>query len=61
MRGEGTGVLLCPTWSFNDLSLFCLQTCPRSKDPVWSQAFSFFVQNVAAEQLNLKVCLKLGS
>ncbi|ELK16701.1 Extended synaptotagmin-3 [Pteropus alecto] len=31
------------------------KTCPRSKDPVWSQAFSFFVQNVAAEQLNLKV------
>ncbi|XP_016006666.2 extended synaptotagmin-3 isoform X1 [Rousettus aegyptiacus] len=31
------------------------KTCPRSKDPVWSQVFSFFVQNVAAEQLHLKV------
>ncbi|XP_058408227.1 extended synaptotagmin-3 isoform X2 [Diceros bicornis minor] len=31
------------------------KTCPRSKDPVWSQVFSFFVHNVAAEQLHLKV------
>uniref|UniRef100_A0A9L0I4N5 Extended synaptotagmin 3 n=1 Tax=Equus asinus TaxID=9793 RepID=A0A9L0I4N5_EQUAS len=31
------------------------KTCPHSKDPVWSQVFSFFVQNVAAEQLHLKV------
>ncbi|XP_058408247.1 extended synaptotagmin-3 isoform X4 [Diceros bicornis minor] len=30
------------------------KTCPRSKDPVWSQVFSFFVHNVAAEQLHLK-------
>ncbi|XP_062070112.1 extended synaptotagmin-3 [Lepus europaeus] len=31
------------------------KTCPHSKDPVWSQAFSFFVHNVAAERLHLKV------
>nr|XP_035948027.1 extended synaptotagmin-3 isoform X1 [Halichoerus grypus] len=31
------------------------KTCPHSKDPVWSQAFSFFVSNVAAEELHLKV------
>nr|XP_012306540.1 extended synaptotagmin-3 isoform X3 [Aotus nancymaae] len=31
------------------------KTCPHSKDPVWSQAFSFFVHNVATEQLHLKV------
>ncbi|ELR46709.1 Extended synaptotagmin-3 [Bos mutus] len=31
------------------------KTCPCSKDPVWSQVFSFFVHNVAAEQLHLKV------
>ncbi|KFO32753.1 extended synaptotagmin-3 isoform X2 [Fukomys damarensis] len=31
------------------------KTCPHSKDPVWSQVFSFFVNNVAAEQLHLKV------
>ncbi|OWK05736.1 hypothetical protein Celaphus_00012972, partial [Cervus elaphus hippelaphus] len=31
------------------------KTCPRSKDPVWSQVFSFFVHSVAAEQLHLKV------
>ncbi|ELW48584.1 Extended synaptotagmin-3 [Tupaia chinensis] len=31
------------------------QTCPHSKDPVWSQAFSFFVRSVAAEQLHVKV------
>ncbi|EHB11221.1 Extended synaptotagmin-3 [Heterocephalus glaber] len=31
------------------------KTCPHSKDPVWSQVFSFFVHNVAAEQLCLKV------
>ncbi|XP_059955602.1 extended synaptotagmin-3 isoform X2 [Mesoplodon densirostris] len=31
------------------------KTCPHSKDPVWSQVFSFFVYNVAAEQLHLKV------
>ncbi|XP_070231703.1 extended synaptotagmin-3 isoform X2 [Bos mutus] len=31
------------------------RTCPCSKDPVWSQVFSFFVHNVAAEQLHLKV------
>ncbi|KAM6222469.1 extended synaptotagmin-3 [Rhynchocyon petersi] len=31
------------------------KTCHHSKDPVWGQAFSFFVQNVAAEQLHLKV------
>ncbi|XP_042092461.1 extended synaptotagmin-3 isoform X6 [Ovis aries] len=31
------------------------KTCPHSKDPVWSQVFSFFVHNVAAEQLHLKV------
>lgn len=43
------------------LSLFCPQTCPRSKDPVWSQAFSFFVHSVTSEQLHLKVGLKLGS
>eukprot|EP00070_Physeter_catodon_P038292 XP_028345186.1 extended synaptotagmin-3 isoform X4 [Physeter catodon] len=30
------------------------KTCPHSKDPVWSQVFSFFVHNVAAEQLHLK-------
>lgn len=28
---------------------------------MWSQVFSFFVHSVAAEQLCLKVCLKLGS
>ncbi|XP_057354741.1 extended synaptotagmin-3 isoform X14 [Manis pentadactyla] len=31
------------------------KTCPHSKDPVWSQVFSFFVQDVAAEQLHLEV------
>ncbi|XP_008150942.2 extended synaptotagmin-3 [Eptesicus fuscus] len=31
------------------------KTCPRSKDPVWSQVFSFFVGSVASEQLHLKV------
>uniref|UniRef100_A0A8C5KPD3 Extended synaptotagmin-3 n=1 Tax=Jaculus jaculus TaxID=51337 RepID=A0A8C5KPD3_JACJA len=31
------------------------KTCPHSKDPVWSQAFSFFVHSVAAEQLCLEV------
>ncbi|KAM8758784.1 extended synaptotagmin-3 [Rhynchonycteris naso] len=31
------------------------KTCPHSKDPVWSQVFSFFVHNVASEQLHLKV------
>ncbi|XP_057595541.1 extended synaptotagmin-3 isoform X4 [Hippopotamus amphibius kiboko] len=31
------------------------KTCPRSKDPVWSQVFSFFVHSVATEQLHLKV------
>ncbi|XP_002759619.2 extended synaptotagmin-3 isoform X1 [Callithrix jacchus] len=31
------------------------KTCPHSKDPVWSQMFSFFVHNVATEQLHLKV------
>ncbi|XP_045713080.1 extended synaptotagmin-3 [Phyllostomus hastatus] len=31
------------------------KTCPRSKDPVWSQAFSFFVHSVTSEQLHLKV------
>ncbi|KAB0405450.1 hypothetical protein E2I00_004792, partial [Balaenoptera physalus] len=31
------------------------KTCPHSKDPVWSQVFSFFVHNVATEQLHLKV------
>ncbi|XP_059018717.1 extended synaptotagmin-3 isoform X2 [Mustela lutreola] len=31
------------------------KTCPHSKDPVWSQVFSFFVSNVAAEELHLKV------
>ncbi|XP_055978067.1 extended synaptotagmin-3 [Sorex fumeus] len=31
------------------------KTCPRSKDPVWSQSFSFFVSDVTAEQLQLKV------
>lgn len=49
------------TWSSGDLSLFRSQTCPHSKDPVWSQVFSFFVHSVAAEQLCLKVCLKRGS
>ncbi|XP_051062409.1 extended synaptotagmin-3 isoform X1 [Phodopus roborovskii] len=34
---------------------FTSKTCPHSKDPVWSQAFSFFVHSVAAEQLCLKV------
>ncbi|XP_037700076.1 extended synaptotagmin-3 isoform X1 [Choloepus didactylus] len=29
--------------------------CPHSKDPVWNQVFSFFLHNVAAEQLHLKV------
>ena len=46
------------TWPSGDLSLFCSQTCPHSKDPVWSQVFSFFVHSVAAEQLCLKVCLE---
>lgn len=49
------------TWPSGDLSLFCSQTCPHSKDPVWSQVFSFFVHSVAAEQLCLKVCLEWGS
>uniref|UniRef100_A0A2K6R2H3 Extended synaptotagmin-3 n=1 Tax=Rhinopithecus roxellana TaxID=61622 RepID=A0A2K6R2H3_RHIRO len=31
------------------------KTCPHNKDPVWSQVFSFFVHNVATEQLHLKV------
>nr|XP_030729248.1 extended synaptotagmin-3 isoform X3 [Globicephala melas] len=31
------------------------KTCRHSKDPVWSQVFSFFVRNVATEQLHLKV------
>ncbi|XP_004381497.1 extended synaptotagmin-3 [Trichechus manatus latirostris] len=31
------------------------KTCHHSKDPVWGQVFSFFVHNVAAEQLHLKV------
>ncbi|XP_074226744.1 extended synaptotagmin-3 isoform X2 [Camelus bactrianus] len=31
------------------------KTCPHSKDPVWSQVFSFFVHNVETEQLHLKV------
>ncbi|KAM7063454.1 extended synaptotagmin-3 [Molossus nigricans] len=31
------------------------KTCPHSKDPVWSQAFSFFVNNAASELLHLKV------
>ncbi|KAK2507252.1 hypothetical protein MC885_008462 [Smutsia gigantea] len=31
------------------------KTCPHSKDPVWSQVFSFFVHDVVAEQLHLKV------
>nr|XP_025737459.1 extended synaptotagmin-3 isoform X3 [Callorhinus ursinus] len=31
------------------------KTCPHSKDPVWSQAFSFFVSSVAAEELHLKL------
>uniref|UniRef100_A0A673TKX3 Extended synaptotagmin-3 n=1 Tax=Suricata suricatta TaxID=37032 RepID=A0A673TKX3_SURSU len=31
------------------------KTCPHTKDPVWSQAFSFFVCNVATEELRLKV------
>ncbi|XP_007945732.1 extended synaptotagmin-3 [Orycteropus afer afer] len=31
------------------------KTCHHSKDPVWNQAFSFFVHNVAAEQLHVKV------
>ncbi|XP_037381792.1 extended synaptotagmin-3 [Talpa occidentalis] len=31
------------------------KTCPHSKDPVWSQVFSFFVHDVAAEQLHLEV------
>ncbi|XP_003931019.1 extended synaptotagmin-3 isoform X2 [Saimiri boliviensis] len=31
------------------------KTCPHSKDPVWSQVFSFFVHSVATEQLHLKV------
>ncbi|XP_067593799.1 extended synaptotagmin-3 isoform X3 [Pseudorca crassidens] len=30
------------------------KTCRHSKDPVWSQVFSFFVRNVATEQLHLK-------
>lgn len=34
---------------------FTSKTCPHSKDPVWSQVFSFFVHSVAAEQLCLKV------
>ncbi|XP_043853610.1 extended synaptotagmin-3 [Dromiciops gliroides] len=31
------------------------KTCANSKDPIWSQAFTFFVYSVAAEQLHLKV------
>ncbi|KAG8511454.1 Extended synaptotagmin-3 [Galemys pyrenaicus] len=31
------------------------KTCPHNKDPVWSQVFSFFVHDVAAEQLHLEV------
>ncbi|XP_027702229.1 extended synaptotagmin-3-like, partial [Vombatus ursinus] len=31
------------------------KTCANSKDPVWSQAFTFFVYSVATEQLYLKV------
>ncbi|XP_045359464.1 extended synaptotagmin-3 isoform X2 [Leopardus geoffroyi] len=31
------------------------KTCPHTKDPVWSQVFSFFVHDVAAEELHLKV------
>ncbi|XP_019293215.2 extended synaptotagmin-3 isoform X1 [Panthera pardus] len=31
------------------------KTCPHTKDPVWSQVFSFFVYDVAAEELHLKV------
>ncbi|XP_052573850.1 extended synaptotagmin-3 isoform X2 [Peromyscus californicus insignis] len=34
---------------------FTSKTCPHSKDPVWSQVFSFFVHSVEAEQLCLKV------
>ncbi|XP_032766074.1 extended synaptotagmin-3 [Rattus rattus] len=34
---------------------FTSKTCPHSKDPVWSQVFSFFVHSVAAEQLCIKV------
>nr|XP_048272958.1 extended synaptotagmin-3 isoform X1 [Myodes glareolus] len=34
---------------------FTSKTCPHSKDPVWSQVFSFFVHSVAAEQLCLEV------
>ncbi|XP_027270066.1 extended synaptotagmin-3 isoform X2 [Cricetulus griseus] len=34
---------------------FTSKTCPHSKDPVWSQVFSFFVHSVTAEQLCLKV------
>ncbi|VFV41891.1 extended synaptotagmin-3 [Lynx pardinus] len=30
------------------------KTCPHTKDPVWSQVFSFFVYDVAAEELHLK-------
>lgn len=56
MKGEGAGILLTL-----QRSLFYPQTCPHSKDPVWSQMFSFFVYNVAAEELHLKVCLELGS
>ncbi|XP_039074126.1 extended synaptotagmin-3 [Hyaena hyaena] len=31
------------------------KTCPHTKDPVWSQVFSFFVCDVATEELRLKV------
>ncbi|XP_030740660.1 extended synaptotagmin-3 [Echinops telfairi] len=31
------------------------KTCHHSKDPVWGQVFSFFVHNVAAEELHVKV------
>ncbi|XP_075403974.1 extended synaptotagmin-3 [Tenrec ecaudatus] len=31
------------------------KTCRHSKDPVWAQVFSFFVRNVAAEELHVKV------
>ncbi|XP_029409590.1 extended synaptotagmin-3 isoform X2 [Nannospalax galili] len=34
---------------------FTSKTCPHSKDPVWSQVFSFFVNSVASEKLCLKV------
>ncbi|XP_051841585.1 extended synaptotagmin-3 [Antechinus flavipes] len=31
------------------------KTCANSKDPIWSQTFTFFVYSVATEQLHLKV------